>query len=310
MLPGTDHLTVVYDPDEWWGIGGSWPYLDAVDLYARTFRLSGSYKEAYDTFDDGLLMPEESFGYEIGLYNASAYDREILLEDTLPSQVQLDYCDDYSMDSGATLGCNTGTNFVSWEGILYGENSIYPAVWLDLGATADAGLAPDSLVKNSAKVYIKDHQAAYGTFSDYLWVAYETGVTVDKDVDWLWRSPEQVLKYTVTLDNLSGEDALGVHMFDPLSEYLIIDESSITTSGSIDDAFYAGGAVHWIGDIPVGGTVVVTFECAVSADAPHGWALINAAMIIDSENAYPEVWYESAATEIFGSVLFLPIIAK
>jgi uncharacterized repeat protein (TIGR01451 family) len=187
----------------------------------------------------------------------------------------------------------------------------YPeSVYLEADATAKADLAPESWVVNSAKVYVKDHAAAFGTYSDYLEVAYETGVTVDKDVDWLFGTGGQKLLYTITLENEGPEDALNVEMYDPLSEYLVIDAATITATGSIDNAWYTDGAVQWVGDIPTGDSVVITFECAISEDAPHGWALINAAMILGSDNAYPDIWYDSAATEVFGGLVFFPLVAK
>jgi hypothetical protein len=290
MPLGGDHTSGVdvYDAEtyDWYG----W---DMAGAYYRPFRTSGSYK----TSGMGNVLPGWDYHYTIALVNAGAQDRDVIVRDVLPAQV------DYLWRSGGDY--DPGTRTFTWATTMVG-NGEYQSV--QIGVRAHADLAYRTPIVNQARVRRASDDALLATLTDVTEVGTGADLTLDKDASKLVAGFNETIRYTITLHNAGTQTAKNVIMRDEDTRYLDVMPASIWTPGIWSTCdWFVDGAVQWCGDIGAGETVTLRYDARVNTFAHKGLALINAATA-EGDNL-PEVLYDSAVTEILHmSKNWLPII--
>jgi uncharacterized repeat protein (TIGR01451 family) len=127
---------------------------------------------------------------------------------------------------------------------------------------------------------------------------------ISKHVDRLIAFNGDSLNYSILLENTGDDSALNIHMIDPLSDYITLVPGTITGGGYAVD-----GAVHWTGDIPPSGIVLITYTATIDNNVPLGWAIIN--RLSTTYDEISEILYASAATEIQATDrLYLPLVLR
>ena len=291
MEPLDDHLSFVW---EFAQLGG-----DAIwgaDAYYRSFRTTGSYKMS----DPGMVAPGDTFSYMISLANPSAVDREVLVYDELPAEVEF-----VSASNGMVY--DAGTHSLSWSGLLAGTT--LSTVDFEVEVTMGADVPEGTVVHNTANVYGKfmSDWLASLTTSTLVDDGLNPDLEIEKTVDALMEVAGNTLEYTIVLANTGDETAMDAVLMDPVPAELMVDVASITGGAMYNEAT---GMISWTGDLDPGESHTVTFQATISEDAPDNLALINPAMA-DAMNYYGPQAFDSALTEIRGLMkMFMPWIGK
>jgi uncharacterized repeat protein (TIGR01451 family) len=288
--------------------GTGWIVPDYFDVYDDTsghfygtdrnyawvagFSIAGSEKVS----NPEEVAPGGTFSYLITLANPSAEDREVLLTDPLPEEVEF-----VSASPGMTY--DAGTHTVSWSGWLSGTS--LSTLDFEIAVEVLPDVEEGTIIENEAGLFRKFDAFPIAFLSTETLVddGLDPTLTVSKSVDDLVVGAEGSLEYTIVVTNEGTEAAIGATVYDEIPAELVIDEASI-----LGGAVYADGVLTWTGDLAAGASLTITFEATVSVDAHSGLALINAAQAW-AEN-HPSVVYNSAVTEVIFVKLFIPLISQ
>jgi uncharacterized repeat protein (TIGR01451 family) len=283
-----DHLSFVWEFNVF---GGA---LTASDVYYRSFRMTDSYKMS----NPGSVAAGDTFSYEISLMNPSAVDREIMLTDQLPEEVEF-------VSASAGMNYDAASHTVTWDGLLPGTT--LSTLDFEITVMANGDLDEGTWLENDALITFKFEDEPYTTLTAMTLIddGLNPDLSIEKTVDSLIGHQGETLSYTIMVMNDGDETAHDVMVQDALPDEVTYVEGSLSGSATITD-----GVISWMGDLAPGGSATITFEATVNADAPGNLALINAATA-EVENYYNFNGYNSAVTEILPQfTIILPVIER
>ncbi|RCG27302.1 DUF11 domain-containing protein [Sphaerisporangium album] len=100
-------------------------------------------------------------------------------------------------------------------------------------------------------------------------------LTITKSAGATVAVPGAVVGYTIVLSNTGQTPYTGISLTDPLSGVLddaVYDDNAAATAGAVA---FAGSNLIWTGDVPVGGTVTITYSVTVLNPDPGDTFLVN-----------------------------------
>ncbi|MBN1314476.1 MAG: S8 family serine peptidase [Anaerolineales bacterium] len=287
-------------------------YLGATRI---AWMIAGGYYLPHEGYLDGYklsepypVLPGDTFTYTFYLENPSAEDLNLYIDDPLPAEVT------YVSNTGDAVYV-PGTHSITWQGAL--DGNAWSEVEFYVQVQANTDLVFDTLIENEAEVGIVGEVDPLFYMYDINWITTGADLVIEKSVDSNMIDVGDVFTYTIVFSNIGIEEAAkDVHMEDPIPDYLLIDEATITASKPSAGLLYEDGVVQWDGDLAIGESVTVTFQASLSPAVYEEFAVINLASVT-AEN-YPWPVYSSALSEAYsagcGPVsavrIYLPIVVR
>jgi uncharacterized repeat protein (TIGR01451 family) len=302
MAQYDDHLSLVYDPDDFWGTGGVWDGAAAADVYYRSFRTTGSYKMA----DVSGVYPGDTVNYTVVLENPSSVDTNVFVSDELDPDFTF-----VSATNGATY--DAAEHRVTWGGMLSGSTLVSQTfdVQVTVADEADIGY-----IDNCADIYLKLDDDWWSTYCDSIYVQPSAYVDVVKTVDRINGFPEDLLNYTIVMENAGPLAASNGVLTDVIPSYATVVPNSLGINMGTGQTVQLParfwdedeGVLFFFNDTATTEIYTITFQATIDADAPEEWAIINPAEFT-ADNA---MWtYDSALTEVFGfRYIYMPLVLR
>jgi uncharacterized repeat protein (TIGR01451 family) len=164
---------------------------------------------------------------------------------------------------------HTGFSGVKWEtggGFEEGEFTVTLGGPYEMGMTDVAAKGPD---------------VAYGDVTGPI--CGDADFALDKAVSPASADPGDRVTYTITLENLTGDEMSELEIEDPLPENLAYVEDSVEAgegTASFDDET---DTIGWTGDLAPGETVTITFEADIDATLDPDAVIENTVYLVDED---------------------------
>ncbi|SDL02214.1 DUF7507 domain-containing protein [Streptomyces indicus] len=239
---------------------------------ARTPGTGKAYDATGDTLDDGVptwpKLTENTTSYQVPVAVTNTTGEAA----TLTGWVDFDGSGTFDAREVTSVPVPAGATSVelTWTGL--GANTTgktYARLWLQPGTTPAVSPLGGA---DTARVVIGEIEDSPLTVEPRALVP---GMTITKAADKAVVTPGGVLTYTVALAN-TGETALNnITVTDDLSKVLDDAALSGTPTASSGTITVDGTTATWKGDIPLGGTVILTYKVKAKAAGSGDGKLVN-----------------------------------
>ncbi|MFJ6197286.1 beta strand repeat-containing protein [Micromonospora sp. NPDC092111] len=181
----------------------------------------------------------------------------------------------YNADATATSGTllYTAPNLV-WSGDL----AVGALVSITYTVTVGGSQAGGRNLTNTVTSDAQDNNCPVGGTDPRCTVTLAIlipGLTITKSADTSTATVGDTVTYTVTVANTGQTAYVGATFDDPLSDVLDGADYNSDATTSIGTISYVAPVLTWTGDLPVGGTAVITYSVTVGFPPPGDVTLVN-----------------------------------
>ncbi len=248
---------------------GSQTSLFRVDIHP-------DWRQSFKAVTPTLVIPGQWVTYTVVFTNTDLGRPPGMITDALPAGLELV---GNPWASHPQLDYSYGSDRITWtESITFNL-----PVTLTFNAQLHLPLTDDLVIDNCAWLWDGLHPAFERC------ITFTVVSTPDLSTSWKWVNglpfntalPGDPLTYTLVLTNIGTDNARGTTLVDYLSPNLVWADHLTATTGTVS---YAGGAVHWQGDVNVFEPVTITFQVTVAKPLPGSTLITNTAWLSDGVN--------------------------